>query len=319
MSEEQVKRVIAESMRSIQAEVAALKEKLAYKEANPTRFEVSLASIPPELEQQIESRLRKGLEPKVLDEARQQSTQLLVQAQAAIERKTTEAHERFSSSLADERRALEERAQEISKHISETVRERVGVGVNEFQQKLVEGGNQLKRLSEELLEFLQSSLNDEHNARRGELEQLQAMVKAESARLHELTERLDSRIAKLSDSVRSLESGLDQRLNQMCGRAVSDTRSQIESIAGTILTELTTRSAEALDKQLNDTGTNMKNIQKGIVASVSESLELQTRNVLQEFERSTESMAKNSVERWRQKLAGSLGVLAKSLDEQLQS
>jgi len=319
MSEEQVKRVIAESMRSIQAEVAGIKEKLAQKEANPSRFEVSLASIPPELEQQIESRLRKGLEPKVLDEARQQSTQLLVQAQAAIERKTTEAHEHFSSSLADERRALEQRAQEISKHISETVRERVGVGVNEFQQKLVEAGNQLKRLSEELLEFLQSSLNDEHNARRGELEQLQTMVKAESARLHELTERLDSRIAKLSDSVRSLESGLDQRLNQMCGRAVSDTRSQLESMAGAILSELTTRSAQTLEKQLGETDTNMKNIQKGIVALASESLELQTRNALQEFERSTEGMAKTSVERWRQKLADGLSTLAKSLDEQLQS
>jgi uncharacterized protein YukE len=319
ISEEQVKRVIAESMRSIQAEVAALREKLLHKEANPSRFEVSLSSIPPELEQQIELRLRKGLEPKVLDEARQQSAQLLVQAQAAIDRKTTEAHEHFSGRLADERRALEQRAQEISKHISETVRERVGVGVNEFQQKLVDGGKQLQRLSQELLEFLQTSLNDEHNSRRGELEALQAAVKTESVRLHELTERLDSRIAKLSDSVRSLESGLDQRLNQMCGRAVSDTRSQLESAAGAILTELTTRSAQALENQLDETSASMKNIQKGIVASVSESLEVQTRNTLQEFERSTDDMARASVEHWRQKLAGGLSVLAKSLDEQLKS
>jgi uncharacterized phage infection (PIP) family protein YhgE len=318
-SEEQVKHVITESMRSIQAEVAALREKLLHKEANPSRFEVSLSSIPPELEQQIELRLRKGLEPKVLDEARQQSAQLLVQAQAAIDRKTTEAHERFSGRLAEERRAFEQRAQEISKHISETVRDRVGVGVNEFQQKLVEGGNQLKRLSEELLEFLQSSVNDEHNARRGELEELRAAVKAESARLHELTERLDSRIAKLSDSVRSLESGLDQRLNQMCGRAVSDTRSQLESMAGAILTELTTRSAEALGKQLDETGTKMRDIQKGTVAAVSESLDVQTRNTLQGFERSAEDMARASVERWRQKLASGLSALAKSLDEQLKS
>jgi DNA anti-recombination protein RmuC len=162
-------------------------------------------------------------------------------------------------------------------------------------------------------------VNDEHNARRGELEELRAAVKAESARLHELTERLDSRIAKLSDSVRSLESGLDQRLNQMCGRAVSDTRSQLESMAGAILTELTTRSAEALGKQLDETGTKMRDIQKGTVAAVSESLDVQTRNTLQGFERSAEDMARASVERWRQKLASGLSALAKSLDEQLKS
>jgi hypothetical protein len=63
----------------------------------------------------------------------------------------------------------------------------------------------------------------------------------------------------------------------------------------------------------------MRNIQKGIVASVSESLEVQTRNTLQEFERSTEDMARASVEHWRQKLAGGLSLLAKSLDEQLKS
>jgi exonuclease VII small subunit len=191
--------------------------------------------------------------------------------------------------------------------------------VSEFQQKLVDGGNQLKQLSQELLEFLRSNLNDEHNARRGELEQLRTMFTAESSRLHELTEHLDSRIAKLSDSVRSLESGLDQRLNQMCGRAVSDTRSQLESAAGAILTDLTTRSTQALGNQLDETGANMRNIQKGIVASVSESLEIQTRDALQEFEQSVEDMARASVERWRQKLAGGLSALSKSLDEQLQS
>jgi uncharacterized protein YicC (UPF0701 family) len=191
--------------------------------------------------------------------------------------------------------------------------------VSEFQSKLVDGGNQLKQLSQELLEFLQSSLNDEHNSRRGELEELQAMLTTESSRLHELTEHLDSRIAKLSDSVRSLEAGLDQRLNQMCGRAVSDTRSQLEIVAGTVLTQLTTRSTQTLANQLDETGANMRSIQKGIVASVSESLDSQARNALQEYEQSMEKLAEASVERWRQKLAGGLSALAKSLEEKLQS
>jgi exonuclease VII small subunit len=145
------------------------------------------------------------------------------------------------------------------------------------------------------------------------------MLTTESSRLHELTEHLDSRIAKLSDSVRSLEAGLDQRLNQMCGRAVSDTRSQLEIVAGTVLTQLTTRSTQTLANQLDETGANMRSIQKGIVASVSESLDSQARNALQEYEQSMEKLAEASVERWRQKLAGGLSALAKSLEEKLQS
>jgi flavin-binding protein dodecin len=63
----------------------------------------------------------------------------------------------------------------------------------------------------------------------------------------------------------------------------------------------------------------MRSIQKGIVASVSESLDAQARNALQEYEQSMEKLAAASVERWRQKLAGGLSALAKSLDEKLQS
>jgi len=80
VSDEDVKRIIAESVRPLQAEVAALKENLTRKEPKRSRFEVSLSSIPPELEQQLELRLQKDLGPKVLDEARQQSAQLLAAA-----------------------------------------------------------------------------------------------------------------------------------------------------------------------------------------------------------------------------------------------
>ena len=47
--EEQVRRMIAESVRPLQAEVMALRERVAQREANPSRFEVSLSKIPPEL------------------------------------------------------------------------------------------------------------------------------------------------------------------------------------------------------------------------------------------------------------------------------
>jgi hypothetical protein len=317
-SEELLRRMIAESVRPLQVEIVALKEKLQHKEANPSRFEVSLASIPPELEQQLQMRLRKELEPKVLDEARQQSSHLLAQAQADIQQKTKNTHEQFSRQLGDERRALEQQAKEISKRIAEITRERVDLGVSEFQEKLVEGGNQLKRLSHELLEFLQSSLDDELNARRGELQQLHVMLSAESSRMREQTNDLDARIAKLTDAVRSLESGLDQRLNQMCSRIVSETRHELENAAATVFAETTSRGSQALGRELDEVCEKIKAVQKEIIASASDSLDVQSRNAVRQFEQSMNDLAKASVERWRVKLAGGLSALAKNLDEQFQ-
>lgn len=314
--EAQVTRMIAESVRPLQAEVEALKEKLARREANPSRFEVSLSSIPPELEQQLEARLRKEFGPKVLDEARQQSALLLGAAMAAIEKKTTESAQDFMQRVTEELRLVEKRAQDLSAHIADNAREHMRRGLEDFHQKLLDGGNSLKRLSEELLAFLQQNLDDEHNARRGDLEQLRASVESESSRLHQHIEYLDHRIAKLGASAQDLESGLEQRLSQMAGDAVRDTRIHLEGVANEILEELAKRGVSALANQLEEATGNMKIVQKGIVASVSESLRVEAANALQGFEHSMEEMANLSVERWRVKLACSLNALLKSLGEQ---
>jgi hypothetical protein len=316
VSEEHFKRMIAESVRPLQAEVTALKEKLARAEGNRSRFEVSLSSIPPELEQQLELRLQKDLGPRVLDEARKQSAQLLADAKTIIDQRTSEANEDFLHRVAGQLQAVEQRAQEIPAQISENVREQLRGGLGEFQQKLLDGGNQLKRLSEELLEFLQHSLNDEHNTRLGELEQVRTGVALESSRLHERIEYLDNRIAKLDESVRSLESGSDQRLSQMASDTLRNTRSELEGAAETVLKEWTTRNVQALGNQLDEACENMKIVQKGIVASVSESLRGQSADALQSFEHSMQELAKLSVERWRLTLAGGLKVLVKNLGEQ---
>jgi hypothetical protein len=318
LSDEHIRRMVGEALRPLQAEVIALKQRLQHKEANPSRFEVSLASIPPELEQQLQLRLRKELEPKVLEEARQQSTHLLVAAQAAIDQKTREAHEHFSRHLGDERRALEQQAKEISKRLSQIMRERIDLGVNEFQQKVVDGGNRLKQFSQQLLEFLQNSVNEEINTRRGELEELRRMFTAESSRLGKRTEQLDSRIAQLSDTVRSLESGLDQRLNQMCSRIVGETRSELESAAAAVFTELTTRGAQALGKELDQVCEKLTSVQKEAVLAASGSVEVQARNALETFEQSMENLARVSLERWRAKLTKGLSALAKNFDQQFQ-
>jgi hypothetical protein len=312
----QVKKMITEAVRPLQAEIVALRERLARREANPSRFEVSLSSLPPELEQEIELRLRKNLGPRVMDEARQQSAHLLASAKAMIDQRTNEAYETFLRGAVEEVKVVEKRAQELSGLLSENTEEHLRRGLEEFRGQLVEGGNSLKRLSDELLEFLQYKLNAEHDARRGDLEQLRAAVASESARLQQQVDDLDNRIEKLDESARSLESGLDQRLSRLASDTVKDTRSQFESAAGEILEELAARSVQVLGRQLEETSGNMRVVQDGIVASVSESLKGQAADALLAFEDSTEHLAKLSVERCRLKLEGGLNAVAKSLNEQ---
>jgi hypothetical protein len=319
LAEEMVKHLIAESVRPLQAEVTAIREKLQRREGNPSRLEVSLASIPAELQQQLEVRLRNGLEPKIVEEVRQRSAQLLAEAGNAIGNKTKEAQENFSRRLSDEHRALEQRGQEIAKQISAGTQERLRASSLEFERKLEDGGNRLKRLSQELLEFLQSSLNDEHNARRGELEELRATFAAESERFHQQTENLSGRIGKLDESVRSLESGLDERLSLMCSRTIRETRSELESVAGAIVSDATSRGTESLEKELNQSCDKIKAVQIQTVASVTESLDRKAQDALLAFEKSMDSLAKVSVERWRMKLATALGALAKNFGEEFQS
>jgi len=314
--EAQVKRMILESVRPLQAEIVALREKLSRRDANPNRFEVSLGSIPPELEQQIEARLRKDLGPKVLDEARQQTAQVLVSAKTTIDQQTSQAHENFLRGVAQELKVVEKRAQDISSQISENTQDHLRRGLEDFRQKLVEGGNSLKRLSGELLEFLQQELNAEHDARRGDLEQLRAAVSTESVRLQQEVEYLDTRIAKLDDAARCLESGLDQRLSRLSSDTIKDTRSQFESAASEILEELTTRSVQVLSDQLEETSGKMQAIQESISTSTSEALKTQAAHALQAFEHSMEQLARLSVERWRLKLEGGLTAMTKSLNEQ---
>jgi len=313
--EEQVRRMIAESVRPLHAEVLALKERVVQREANPSRFEVSLSKIPPELEQQIESRLRKDLGPRVLDEARQQSVNLLESAKATIDQRIAEGHDNFLRRVGEELGVVEKRAHDISGHISEKTREHLRRGLEDFEQRLLDGGNSLKHLSGELLKFLQHNLNAEHDARRGDLEQLRSAVASESSRLQEQVDYLDARIAKLNESTRCLESGLDHRLNRMSSEIVKDTRSQFENLANEILEELTARSIKALSDQLDEATEKMKVVQNGIVASASESLKGQVANASQAFEHSMERLAKLSIERWRLKMEIGLNALAKSLNE----
>ena len=319
LSEDAVKRIISESLHPLRDELGAIKEKVLRKEANPSRFEVSLASIPGELQQQLEARLRTGLEPKMIEEARQRSAQLLSDAETSIAKKTKEVQEIFSRRLAEEHSALDKRGQEIRSRVSEDMQQRLHSSISEFERKLEDGGNRLNRLSQELLEFLQASLSEEHDARRAELEQLRASFSAESARLHKEAEGLASRIGKLDESVRSLESGLDERLSLMCSRTMKEARNELESIAGSIIHDATTRGAQTLNEEVDRAGKRITAAQSQAVASANESLERQAQEALKAFEKSMESLAKEAVERWKSKLAGALSALGKNFGEHIQS
>jgi hypothetical protein len=315
LSDEHLRVMLAELVRPLEIEVSALKEKLA-KGTQRSKFEVSLSQIPPELEQQLEFRLRKDLGPQVLKDAREQSEQVLEAAKAAIAQKTAQTHDEFRQRVTKELQAVEQRTQGLSTEAAQNLREHLNRGLGELHQEVVGAGNRLKQLSQELLRVMQQTLGEEHDAKRRHLEQVQAVVKSESARLQTEIADLDRRVAKLDESACQLEAGLDKRLSQMSSDTVRTARGQMEGALEVALNELSTRSAQELANQLDEASSNLQSIQKGIEASVSESLRLHSAEALQSFEHSMEELAQQSVERWRVAFAGSLNSLAKTLGEQ---
>jgi len=315
LSDQHLKAVLAELVRPLEAQVTELKEKLA-QGAKRSRFEVSLSQIPPELEQQLELRLRKDLGPQVLKEAREQSEQVLEAAKAAIDQKTTKTHDEFRQRVTRDLQAVEQRTQGLSTDFAQNLREHLNRGLGELHQEVVDAGNRLKRLSEDLLRVMQHSLGEEHDVRRRQLEQVQTAVGSESARLQEQIADLDGRMAKLDESACRLESGLDKRLSQMSSDTVRTARSQMESALEVALNELGTRAAQELGNQLDEASANLRIIQNEIEASVPESMKMVVAETLQSFGHSMDDLAQQSVERWRLAFAGGLNSLVRILGEQ---
>jgi hypothetical protein len=319
VSDDHLRAVMAELVHPLQAEVAELKEKLSRGETKRSKFEVSLSQIPPELEEQMEQRLRNHLAPRMLEQSRAQSAQVLEAAKAAIVQKTAETHDEFLQRVGRELQSVEERARGLSADIAENQREHLNRGMGEFHQQVVDAGNRLKRLSEDLFRVLQHDLGEDHEARRGQMEQMQATVAAESSRLGGQVADLDGRIAKLDESARGLESGLDKRLGQMASDTLGGVRRQLERAVDEILTELGTRSNRELGTQLDEACSRFKTIQKGIEAEASDSLKVQVAEGVRTFEHSMEELAQHSVERLRSTLAGGLNSLVRSLGEQFRA
>src|SRR5580700_10404932 len=315
LSNEHLKAMLAELVQPLEAEVMDLKGKLA-QGAKRSRFEVSLSQIPPELEQQLELRLKKELGPQVLKQAREQSEQVLEAAKVAIDQKTADTHGEFLRRVTLDLQAVEQRTQGLSTDVVQNLREHLNRGLGELHQHIIDAGNRLKRLRAELLRVMEHNLGEVHDARRQELEQVQAAVGLESSRLLEQIADLEGRMAKLDESARWLESGLDKRLSQLSSDTMRSARSQLDNALEVVLSELGTRNVQELRNQLDAASANLQTIQKGIEASVSESLRVQIAEALQSFEHRMEELAQQSVERWQLALASTLNSLARTLGEQ---
>jgi exonuclease VII small subunit len=267
----------------------------------------------------MEQRLRNNLGPRVLEQTRAQTTQLLETAKAAIAQKTSETHDEFLKRVTRELQMVEERARGLSADIAENQREHLNRGMGEFHQHVVDAGTRLKRLSEDLFRVMQHDLGEEHDVRRQEFEQVQASMSADKARLDKEVAQLDSRIAKLDESAHSLETGLDKRLGQMASNTLGDVRKQMESAVDEIMIELETRSSRELGAQVEAACAQLKIIQTEVQTSTVQSLNARVVETLRVFAQSMQELERESVERLRTTLAGGLNSVIRNLGEQLRT
>src|SRR6202007_2666760 len=107
-----------------------------------------------------------------------------------------------------------------------------------------------------------------------------------------------------------------KRLSQMSSDTIRSARSQLDKALEVVLSELGARNVQELQNRLDEASANLQTIQKGIEASVSESLRMQVAATLQSFEHRMDELAQQSAERWRLALASALNSVARTLGDQ---
>jgi len=316
VSDEHLRALVLELIQPLAAETSDLREKFS---RGRSKFEVSLGQIPAELQDQMEERLKNNLGPRVLEQSRAQVTQVMEAAKAAIDKKTTETRDEFLLRVTQELKTVEERARTLSADIAEHQREHLNRGMGEFHQHVVDAGNRLKKLSEDLFRVMQHDLGEEHETRRRELDDAQTQMLAEKTRIDEELARLDQRVAKLDESARTLESGLDKRLGQMASNTLGEVRRQLESAVDEILVQLEARSSRDLGVRVESACAQLKTIQQEIEASTAQSLNRQVTETLRIFSGSLQELQQDSVERLRATLMGGLNSVIRNLGEQFRA
>lgn len=316
LSEDRLQAILSKLVRPLQAEVDQLREKLSAN-AKRNRFEVSLGYIPPELEEKLWERLRQDLGTRVLQQTREQSTELLSSAKAVIDQKTAAALTEFRHRLAGELHAVEQQAQILSKDLSASTQHHVRAGIEKLQRQALESGANLEVQSEKLLGSLQGQLASSHEAHRRDIDQIQVDSTAKASQLHSQVKDLGGRIATMNESVRQLESELDAHLESVASEIVSQSRTQLEAAIAQAFKDLQARGSNEVETRVNEICGHLRTIQNRIESSFAGSLKTQEEEALRSAAEQFEDRAKQSAKKWRVALARDLNSVASALGQNL--
>lgn len=316
LSEDRLLGIVAPLVRPLQAEVTELREKIAGN-AKRNRFEVSLGYIPPELEEKLWERLRQELGTRVLQQTKEQSAEMLVSAKTAMEEKISAALTEFRHRLAGELHAVEQRAQVLSKDLTNTTQQHVLAGLEKLQRQASEEQSRLDAQAEKLLGSLQQQLASSHDAYRREIGQIQAETTAKATRLQLEVSDLSRKVAALNESVRHLESDLDAHLESVAAGIVIGARAQLEGAVALNLKDLQAQGSNEVERELNEILGHLRTIQNRIESSFSGSLTAQGEEAVQSIAEQFEAVARQSTEKWRLALSRDLSSVANTLGQQL--
>jgi len=316
LSEDRLRGILASLVRPLQTEVAELREKLAGN-AKRNRFEVSLGSIPPELEEKLWERLRQDLGTRVLQQTQEQSAAILASVKMAVEQKTSGALTEFRHRLTGELHTVEQRAQVLSKDLTTTAQQQAQTGVEKLERHAIEAESRLDDQGQRLLSSLQGQLVNSHDAHRREIEQIHAGVAAKAVQLQSEVTDLSRRMAVLNESARRLESDLDAHLEKVAGKIVSEARTQLESAVALTLKDLQARGSDEVENRLNEICSHLRTVQNRIENSCSGSLKAQSEEAVQSIAQQFEELAQQATEKWRLALARDLNSVANTLGQRL--
>jgi hypothetical protein len=316
LSEDRLRGVLASLVRPVQAEVAELREKVAAN-AKRNRFEVSLGSIPPELEEKLWERLRQDLGARVLQQTQEQSAAILASVKMAVEQKTGAAMTEFRNRLAGELHTVEQRAQVLSRDLAAAAQQHVQASLEKLQRHAIEAESHLDDRGERLLSSLQAQLVNSHDAHRSEIEQIHADVAAKAFKLQSEVTDLGRRMVVLDESVRRLESDLDAHLEKVAAGIVFAARTQLESAVALTLKDLQARGSDEIETRLNELCSHLRTVQNRIENSCSGSLKTQSEEAVQSITQQFEELAQQATEKWRLALARDLNSVANSLGQRL--
>ena len=317
LSKDQLQAMIATFLQPLQAELAALREKLAQRETQRSRFEVSLSQIPPELEQQLWARLRQELEPRALQLTRQESERLLGAAHDAIKEKISQTQGELRQHASEELQRVTQRAQAWSEQAAQALQQQFRVHTEQLQQHIAGEQTRLKEQSEELGRALRQQLIEEHRLQRQEMQQAQDAFTAQNSSVKSQLAEIDGRLAKLDESARRLEADLVAHVAAVAGELVSRATTQLESTAESLLNQVQTSNKQALELQLHQARERLTNLESEIQNSLSQAMQAQILQAVEEFEGRMHGLAEQCIGHWRSALASQLNSFAGMLGEQL--